>query len=133
MIPPMNPTSPNRFLQALCVAVLLGVLPSGCGRDGPKQVEAAKAEEVPKQIEEAFATAPAEARQAAKELSASIPSQPADAFFGLQALGYRPDLTQEQRTALAQAMLAAREKLAEAAANGSTAAREALEQQAARK
>lgn len=129
----MNPTLPNRILPVLFAAVLLGVLPSGCGRDGPKPVEPAKVEEVPKQIEEAFATAPAEARQAAKDLSASIPTQPADAFFGLQALGYRPDLTQEQRTALAQAMLAAREKLAEAAANGNAAARDALEQQAARK
>ncbi|MBL9174878.1 MAG: hypothetical protein JNL10_15175 [Verrucomicrobiales bacterium] len=129
----MNSPSPRRVLQILFVAVLLGVVPSGCGRDGPKQVEAAKVEEVPKQIEEAFATAPAEARQAAQDLSASIPSQPVDAFFGLQALGYRSDLTPEQRTALAQAMLAARAQLAQAAANGNSAARDALEQQAARK
>lgn len=106
---------------------------SGCGRGEVKQVEALKAEEVPQKIEEAFATAPAEARQAATALATSIQSQPADAFFGLQALGYRPDLSPEQRQAAAQAMLAAREKLEAAAAAGDATARQALEQQAARK
>ena len=131
MIPPFL----EKFVAVRLTVVGLTVIAclSGCGPAEVKQVEALKVEQVPQKMEEAFATAPPEARQAATELAASIQTQPADAFFGLQALGYRSDLSPEQRQAAAQAMLAAREKLEAAAAAGDAAARQALEQQAARK
>jgi hypothetical protein len=106
---------------------------TGCGRPEAPAVAPMAAEEVPAKMEEAFAGAPAEARQAAVSLSGELESKPADAFFGFQELSYRSDLTPEQRTALAQAMLAARARLEAAAAGGDANARQALEQQAARK
>ena len=123
----------SRLPIAVAVPLLVLTLTSGCGRDNAKSVEVIAAKEVPHSIEKAFAGAPDDARKAASELSNNLESQPADAFFGFQSLSYRPDLTSEQRTAVAQAILAAHERLVAEAAKGSASAREALEQQAARK
>lgn len=127
----MNFLSRNTPALAAMALAALGLV--GCGSGEVKPMETLTAEEAPKKIGEVFAGAPADARRAATELADSIQSQPADAFFGFQALSYRSDLTPEQSQVVAQAMLTAREKLAAAAANGDDAARQALEQQAARK
>ena len=124
---------PGGQILSAIFATLVVAAGLGCSREGTAPPAVLTAGEVPERIESVFATAPTEARQAAADLSGSLEAQPAGAFFGFQELSYRPDLTPEQRTAVAQAMMAARAKLEAAAAGGDAAAREALEQQAARK
>ena len=113
--------------------VILGVFLAGCGSETSVAPAALTSAEVPKTVEAAFATAPAETRQAVTEITADIASNPDQAVQGLEQFSKRPDLSAEQREATAQAMAAAIAELQKAAAAGDPQAKEALEARAARK
>jgi len=122
----MNPTSAS----LICVSV--GLLLAGCGGGGDAPVPLT-ATEVPKTVERAFADAPAETRKAATEIAADISTNPGLAVQGFDEMSRRPDLTPEQRQAVAQAALLAVAELQKAAASGNVQAKDALEARAARK
>lgn len=124
----------NRIIaHASTFGVILVILLAGCKPPGGEAPVVISAAEVPKTVESAFATAPAETRKAVAEITADISSNPDLAVQGLEQFSKRPDLSAEQREATAQAMAAAIAELQKAAANGNSQAQEALEARAARK
>jgi hypothetical protein len=121
-----------RFLNRLTLSALAGLL-GGCS-DGPGDAPAAiTAAEAPKTVEAAFAGASADTRKAAVEMAGDISTNPEGAIHGFEQMSRSPDLTPEQRAAMAQAMAAAIAELQRAAASGSADAQKALEARAARK
>ena len=119
--------------SASLIWVSVGLLLAGCGGGGGDAPVPLTATEVPKTVERAFANAPAETRKAATEIAADISTNPGLAVQGFDEMSRRPDLTPEQRQAMAQAALLAVAELQKAAASGNAQAKEALEARAARK
>lgn len=117
------------FVLVVGAALLL----AGCKPSGAEQVEVPPVEEMPQQLQEAFADAPQETREMATELAGQISRDTPSAAEGLEAMSYRTDLTAEQRKAVAEAMSAALIELQRAAAAGDQRAQEAMAARAARK
>jgi hypothetical protein len=118
------------FIQTLSVGIAtLGILAAaGCGADGDSRPAAVSAVQAPSTLKDAFKGASDEVRgQADAAGSALGGGDTPGAFFSLVNLSGRPDLTPEQREAAAAAMVAAKAKLAAAAAQGDARSREALE------
>lgn len=99
------------------VAGFLLAATSGCGRSG---AGVAKTPEQAKEaIKQAFAGATSDVKTLAGDIEAAMKAnEDAKAFLQLGNLTARPDLTEEQRGAAAQAMLTVNQKLSAAAANG---------------
>jgi hypothetical protein len=97
-----------------------------CSKNEPPKALAA--EQVPGAVETAFKDAPAEAKTAAKEVVESLQGKDeVKAFFELQNLSSRSDLTPEQRQTAARSMLSVNERLRAAGANGDQRAADALQ------
>ncbi len=122
-----------QIMKTPILAAIFGVILVGCGPGSSEAPAALSTAEVPRTVEAAFATAPAETRKAVTEIAADISTNPDMAVQGLEQFSKRPDLSAEQREATAQAMAAAIAELQKAAASGNAQAKEALEARAARK
>jgi hypothetical protein len=101
-------------------------LAAGCSRnEAPK---ALSADQVPAAVESAFKEAPPEAKTTAAEVVSSLQGKDdVKAFFDLQALSGRNDLSPEQRQVAARSMLSMNERLRAAAAQGDQRAAQALQ------
>jgi len=124
---------PSSFCHSFWVLVVFVLLAAGCKPSATGHLDAPPVEEVPQQLQEAFADAPAETREMAVELAGKVSADTPAAAEGLEALSYRDDLTPEQRKAVAEAMMAALLELQRAAAAGDQRAQEAVAARAARK
>lgn len=112
----------NPFLM-----VLLTV--TGCGRnsDAPPAVTV---KEAPVQVRQAFSKASTPDQKAAEEVGQAVSDGAYDVALGrISSLGIRPDLTPEQRTALAQSRVAVMIQLQQAAAAGDAKAQQIIEEQ----
>ena len=90
--------------------------------------------EVPKTLDNAFKSASADDRAAAKAAAEALQKdEQSMALDALEALARKPDLTPEQREAAAKAALSVRAGIVDAANKGDAAAQAFLEQQRARK
>jgi hypothetical protein len=119
-------------VAALAGALLL-LLSSGCGKgsEAPPPVSIAEA---PAGVKSAFAGSSAGLKQAADEAAQGIANGDyVDSLGRLQDLSANPELTPEQRRALAESQQAVMIKLAEAAAAGDAKAAESVETHRARK
>ena len=90
--------------------------------------------EMPATVRSAFGSATPELKKAADETSQALADGAYDVSLGrMSELSSRPDLTSDQRVALAQSRIAVMLKLQEAAAAGDAKAKEMLEMQRASK
>jgi hypothetical protein len=114
----------SRFVITLITAAMVPAI--GCSRsEAPK---ALRPELLPSIVENAFKDAVPEAKTAATEIIISLrTNNDVKAFFELQELSSRPDLTLAQREATARSMLSLNERLRTAAADGNQQAAEALQ------
>jgi len=124
-----------RLLHLLLSAggMMLVTLCAGCGRtsEPPATIPLSEA---PTGVRSAFAGASAGIRQEAEAAAEGIAGGDYVGSLGrLQDLGANPELTPEQRQALAQSQAAVMIKLTEAAEAGDTRAAEAMETHRARK
>jgi hypothetical protein len=122
-----NPLGSSSATGLLAVALL-----TGCGdKAGPQAISIETAPDV---VNNAFATAAPDIKQAAdKVVSRAAAGDYAGSYFSLEALSSNPDLTPEQRLSLAQTQLAVMEKLNEAAEQGDERAAQAIQTHRARK
>jgi len=121
---------PMESIRRLAIGIAtLGILSAaGCGGDGDARPAAVTAEQAPSTLKDAFKGASDEVRGQADAAGSALGGGDAPgAFFSLVNLSGRPDLTPQQREAAAAAMVAAKAKLAAAAAQGDARSREALE------
>lgn len=113
------------------LAVVLAALAVGCHKEPPAPMAA---EQVPAALESAFKGANATTKAEADAAAAAVKNdEQGMAVEALERLSRQPDLTPEQREAVTRASIGARKKILDAAAAGDKAAKEFLEQQAARK
>ena len=125
----------SRLFQALAL-LGAGMAIAGCSRgDAPTAAAAAvPVEQVPATIEQAFAAAPPETKETAREVTAAVTGgDTVRAFEELQHLTSQPSLTPAQRDAAARSMVALHERLRTSAEKGDKKAEEALEQYRATK
>ena len=117
----LSPVGKNILLIGAAFALV-----AGCSKnEAPK---ALAPEAVQGEVESAFKEAPADAKSTANEVVTSLQSKDdVKAFFDLQNLSTRTDLTPEQRQTAARSALAINERLRGAAANGDQRAAEALQ------
>jgi hypothetical protein len=110
-------------ILAACCALALA---AGCDRyEAPKPLAA---EQVPAAVENAFKDATPEVKSSAAEVVNSIQGKDeVKAFFELQNLTSRNDLTPEQREVASHSMLSMNERLRAAAAQGDQRAAQALQ------
>jgi hypothetical protein len=109
----------------ICSAAGLLLLVS-CSKNEPPTALAP--EQVPAAVETAFKDAPAEAKSSASQVVNSLQGKDeVKAFFELQNLSSRTDLTPEQRQAATRSMLSLNERLRAAAAQGDQRAADALQ------
>jgi len=105
-----------RILAALALAVLLTLLPAGCGgKSGPPVISL---EELPAAITKSFASAGVLVKQNSGGIAELIQQkQYAAASIQLQAFMANPDLTADQRGVMSSAMAAVSQALQEQAAS----------------
>lgn len=112
------------FLSTSLLAV--GLFAGACSKS---ETAAAETEAVSKaDMQNVFADAPAEVRQVAEQAAADAESQNApEAFSRLQALSEVPDLTPDQRRAIARSRNAMLKQLQTGAQNGDQQAQQMLQ------
>lgn len=117
--------SPPPFAALACTCLLV-LLTSACNKSEPP--EPVDLSQAPQQLESAFSDANAESKSQAQEAAAAIQQQDDPrAFVELQALAGNPKLSDEQRAAAAESLMAVSERLQKAATNGDARAREILD------
>lgn len=122
----------HSFRSLTAVVALCATALCGCGdKPAPEPIATA---EVPKTLDNAFKSASADDRAAAKAAAEALQKdEQSMALDALEALARKPDLTPEQREAAAKAALSVRAGIVDAANKGDAAAQAFLEQQRARK
>ena len=116
------------FLLLLLLSCGLGCKPKN------SSPTALPVEQLPAALEKAFATAPAEAKELATQLIASIKAQDySKAHPQMQALGATPHLTPEQLNITARGLLTLNDLLQAAEAQGDKTAAQALQNYRANK
>ena len=122
--------------SAACHLLLLFMMTcwfTGCGKKGAPP-PAMSLQEAPANLQKAFESAQPEVKKGAEEVAVAIQEQnDVKSFVSLQDLSARPDLSQEQRTAAAQAMIALNARLREAASKGDKRAEDMLNTYRAKK
>ena len=123
---PMSKTKRTAVIsKALALSVLSLLLAPGCGKNTAP--EPLPPEQVSSAVETAFNEASGEAKQSATTVINSLRAEDnVSAFFELQALASRADLTAAQRDAAARSMLSLNESLRDDAAQGDQRAEDAL-------
>ncbi|MFO1501968.1 MAG: hypothetical protein U1G07_26930 [Verrucomicrobiota bacterium] len=112
--------------SALAMGLLVIGSLSACSRNEAPQPLAA--DQVPQVVENAFKEAAPEAKTSATEVVNSLQGKDdVKAFFELQNLSSRSDLTPVQREAATRSMLSVNERLRSAAAQGDQRAADALQ------
>jgi hypothetical protein len=112
-----------------CVLALLG----GCGKNTVAEAPLPLGE-VPAAVQSAFQQSPEEVRVIAGEVITAMEGrEESAAFLNLAELSERPELTPEQRRAVARSLAALQEQVQAAAAKGDKKAEQALEQYRATK
>lgn len=129
------PISRRGTLHSAMLATLpfaLGLLLVACSKDeGPVAVPI---DQAPEAVNSAFATAPDDVRLAAEKAAQSVAAgQYVNSYFSLEALSSNPNLTPEQRRALAESQMAVMGKITEAANQGDQQAEQAIQMHRARK
>jgi len=112
-------------------ALALVVAFAGCRKDPPAPLPA---DQIPAALGAAFKGADAATRAEADAAAAAVRNdEQAQSMETLERLSRRPDLSPEQREATTRAAMGVRRKILDAAAAGDQAAKDFLQQQAARK
>jgi hypothetical protein len=118
------------------ILTLLGFAFIGCAgcSDHPAPPAPLAAEQIPAAMDSAFAKAAPESRQTADEIVAAWQKQDKErAIVQLQGLCAQPQLTPAQRVAATRTMMAMRQQLQAAAANGDAYAADLLQKMRASK
>src|SRR4051812_45926154 len=120
----------NRLFGVVCFALLISIGPVGCNRSGSQPPPPLAVEQIPAEMNKAFAKAPGDVKEMVEKLNASleakdyvIASQTVQTLFNL------PVATKDQRMVSTRAMLTINGLLQTAQAQGDQKAAAALAEQ----
>jgi hypothetical protein len=117
----------TRFLKSLFTASLAGLLFAGCGKAPSSAPVALPEEEIPATVSAAFKDADKDTQDGVNRYVSAVKAHDIPtAFEELQTLSHVQGLSDDQRSILARASRTTSQKLQEAAANGDSAASDAL-------